>query len=338
MTSLQIINPTNHARFECLKPVTFTGKVPTEMVTVELKADEKYPLGSGQVKADGSWSITYSGFTNIGGRKITAIGFDQGNQKKAETSIYINVVSATDGLDKIIQIAANSQIARYHWLDRGVAPKGYIKGMAVVYAKVYCQLKAANPFAKEMAKANTGNSDKDALAHYAQKFRDLEMNNSVAGVDTLRHLFVLLIGLGMRESSGKYCEGRDRSASNTTAETAEAGLFQTSYNARSASPLLPQLFEQYLANSSGFIEIFKEGVTCPPQDWENYGEGKGKEFQRLSKACPAFAAEFAAIGLRNLRKHWGPINRLEAEIRPEADAMLQEVQKIVDQLNLCSLF
>ena len=338
MSTLQIINPTNHARFECLKPVTFTGKVPTEMVTVELKADEKYPLGSGQVKTDGSWSITYSGFTNIGERKITAIGFDQGNQKKAETSIYINVVSATDGLDKIIQIAANSQIARYHWLDRGVAPKGYIKGMAVIYTKVYCQLKAGNPFAKEMAKANTGNSDKDALAHYAQKFRDLEMNNSVAGVDTLRHLFVLLIGLGMRESSGKYCEGRDRSASNTTAETAEAGLFQTSYNARSASPLLPQLFEQYLANLSGFIEIFKEGVTCPPQDWENYGEGKGKEFQRLSKACPAFAAEFAAIGLRNLRKHWGPINRLEAEIRPEADAMLQEVQKIVDQLNLCSLF
>jgi hypothetical protein len=338
MSTLQIISPINDARFERLKPVTFTGKVPTEMVTVELKADEKYPLGSGQVKADGSWSITYSGFTNIGGRKITAIGFDQGNQKKAETSIYINVVSATDGLDKIIQIAANSQIARYHWLDRGVAPKGYIKGMAVVYAKVYCQLKAGNPFAKEMAKANTGNSDKDALAHYAQKFRDLEMNNSVAGVDTLRHLFVLLIGLGMRESSGKYCEGRDRSASNTTAETAEAGLFQTSYNARSASPLLPQLFEQYLANSSGFIEIFKEGVTCPPQDWENYGEGKGKEFQRLSKACPAFAAEFAAIGLRNLRKHWGPINQLEAEICPEADALLQEVQKIVEQLNLCPLF
>lgn len=142
----------------------------------------------------------------------------------------------------------------------------------------------------------------------------------------------------MRESSGKHCEGRDRSASNTTAETAEAGLFQTSYNARHAHTLLPQLFEQYLANSSGFIEIFEKGVTCPPQDWENYGEGKGKEFQRLSKTCPAFAAEFAAIGLRNLRKHWGPINRLEAEIRPEADAMLQEVQKIVDQLNLCSLF
>ncbi|MGV2387763.1 MAG UNVERIFIED_CONTAM: hypothetical protein LVR29_03700 [Microcystis novacekii LVE1205-3] len=145
MTSLQIISPINDARFERLKPVTFTGKVDSEIVTVELKADDKYPLGSGQVKTDGSWSITYSGFTNPGKRKITAIGFDRGNQKKAETSIYINVVYATDGLDKIIEVAANSQIARYHWLDRGVA-KGYIKGMAVVYAKVYCKLKASDTF------------------------------------------------------------------------------------------------------------------------------------------------------------------------------------------------
>ena len=78
--------------------------------------------------------------------------------------------------------------------------------MAVVYAKVYCKLKAGDPVAKEIAKANTGNAEKDALAHYAQKFRDAGMNNSVAGVDTLRHLFVLLTGLGMRESSGKYCK------------------------------------------------------------------------------------------------------------------------------------
>jgi hypothetical protein len=337
MTSLKIINPTDHDRFEYLKPVTFTGKVDTEIVTVKLQADDQYPLGSDQVKADGSWSITYSGFTNIGDRKITAIGYDQAHQNKGETSIRIDVVVPTDGLEKILQIADNSAIARYRWLNRGVAPKGYIKGMALVYAKVYCKLKAGDPFVKEMAKANTGNTDKDALAHYAEKFRDAGMNNSVAGVDTLRHLFILLIGLGMRESSGKYCEGRDKSANNVTAETAEAGLFQTSYNARSASPLLPQLFEQYLANPSGFVEIFKEGVTCPSQDWENYGEGKGKEFQRLSKACPAFAVEFAAIGLRNLRKHWGPINHLKAEIRPEADAMLQEVQEIVDQFNLCPI-
>ena len=95
MTSLQIISPINDARFECLKPVTFTGKVDSEMVTVELKADDKYPLGSGQVKTDGSWSITYSGFTNPGKRKITAFGYDQANHEE-ETSIIIYVADSSD--------------------------------------------------------------------------------------------------------------------------------------------------------------------------------------------------------------------------------------------------
>ncbi|MCU7245985.1 MAG: hypothetical protein NT917_23420 [Microcystis aeruginosa WS75] len=95
MTSLQIINPTNHARFECLKPVTFTGKVDSGIVTVKLKADDQHPLGSGQVKTDGSWSITYSGFTNLGKRKITAFGYDQANHEE-ETSIIIYVADSSD--------------------------------------------------------------------------------------------------------------------------------------------------------------------------------------------------------------------------------------------------
>jgi peptidoglycan hydrolase-like protein with peptidoglycan-binding domain len=238
-------------------------------------------------------------------------------------------------LDRIIQVAAESKIARYRWRDRGVSPLGYIKGMALVYARVYCKLKAGDAAATEMAKANTGNTDKDALAHYAQEFNAVGMNNESAGVDTLRHLFVLLIGLGMRESSGSYCRGRDRSAPNTAADTAEAGLFQTSFNARGASPLLPQLFQQYLANPSGFLEIFKEGARCRDSDRTNFGSGPGKEFQRLSKECPAFAAEFTAVALRNRRKHWGPIKRKTVEIRPECDAMLLQVQKVVDEFKLC---
>lgn len=185
-----------------------------------------------------------------------------------------------------------------------------------------------------MAKADTGNRDKDALAWYSQQFLEAGMDNRTSGSETLRHLFVLLIGLGMRESSGRYCEGRDRSAANTSSDEAEAGLFQTSYNARTGSPLLPQLFKQY-ANSADFVDIFKEGVTCKEGDLENYGTGDGKEFQRLSKACPPFAAEFAAVALRNLRKHWGPVNRREVEIRHECDMMLRQVQDAVDASNLC---
>ena len=240
-------------------------------------------------------------------------------------------------LDQITQIAAQSAIARYSWKDRGVAPKGYIKGMALVYARVYCKLGAGDDAATEMAKPNSADGAHDALAWYDPIFVAAGMNNDTAGADTLRHLFVLLIGLGMRESSGKYCEGRDRSASNTTAETAEAGLFQTSFNARTASPLLPTIFAAYSENPSGFVEVFKEGVHCSAADLENFGSGDGAEFQRLSKACPAFAAEFAALGLRHLRTHWGPINRKGAEVRPECDAMLRQVQDAVDaSSDLCS--
>lgn len=233
---------------------------------------------------------------------------------------------------RISDLASASTIAPYRWANRGKAPAGYIKGMAVSYAKIYHDLGAGDAYAVEMAKAMTADASKDALKHYEDVFRQAGMDNSQAGVDTLRHLFVLMLGLGMRESSGKYCEGRDRSANNTTAETAEAGLFQTSFNARRASPLLPKLFEDYTANPTpSYLDIFKEGVRCKESDLENFGEGDGRAFQKLSKGCPFFAVQFAAIGLRNIRRHWGPINRRDAEIKPDADTLFKDVQKLVDQ-------
>jgi hypothetical protein len=232
-------------------------------------------------------------------------------------------------LAQIIKIASRSSIARYSWPDRGVSPAGYISGVAVVYGRVYCKLKSGDRVAIEMAAANSGNTAKDALAWYSEQFRNLGMDNSIGGVDTLRHLFVLLTGLGMRESSGRYCAGRDNSASNMNAETAEAGLFQTSYNARTESPLLPELIKQY-TGVTNCVEVFKKGISCDDADLENFGYGNGREFQRLSKACPAFAVEFAALALRKVRTHWGPINDRAAEVRPECDQMLQQVQQIID--------
>lgn len=241
-------------------------------------------------------------------------------------------------LDQIVDLARGSAIARYDWRDRGRAARGYIPGMALVFARVYCKLKMSDPVAQEIAKANTGDTSRDALAWYDGQFHALGMDNDSSGADTLRHLFVLLIGLGMRESSGRYCEGRDRSANNVTADTAEAGLFQTSYNALGAHPLLPTVFQQYQANpASGFMDVFKNGVQCHADDWENFGEGTGREFQELSKICPAFAAEFTAVALRNTRKHWGPINNKAAELRLECDALLRDVQQLVDTNNLCPL-
>jgi hypothetical protein len=232
--------------------------------------------------------------------------------------------------ESVTQIAARSAIARFRWPGRGVAPIGYIKGMSVVYAQTYAKLKAEDRAATEMARANSGDPDHDVLAWYADEFAAAGMTNNAPGADTLRHLFVLLIGLGMRESSGKYCCGRDQSASNTGSDTAEAGLFQTSYDVRVATPILPEIFAAYRANPNGFVEIFKEGVTCSADDLQNFGDGDGEEFQRLSKACPAFAAEFAAVALRHARKHWGPIINKAVQINPDCDAMLRDVQATVD--------
>jgi hypothetical protein len=177
----------------------------------------------------------------------------------------------------------------------------------------------------EVARAAGKDVTVDALAHYESEFASLGMSNEAPGPNVLRHVFVLLLGLGMRESSGRHCEGRDMSADNVTAETAETGLFQVSYNSRSASPHLQALIADYQGRED-FRAIFSDGVKCGAASWEDCGQGPGRDFQALAKRCPAFAVEYAAVLLRNRRRHWGPINRKEAELRPEADQLFRDVE------------
>jgi hypothetical protein len=236
---------------------------------------------------------------------------------------------ASDTALAIADLANDSDIASYAWKDRGVAPKAYIRGMAVGFARVYCKLNAGRDAASETATADSGDGATDALAWYAPEFTQLGMDNSNAGVDVLRHVFVLLTGLGMRESSGKFCTGRDTSATNTTAETAEAGLFQVSHNSAGAHFLLGALLDQY-KGSTDFQDIFSDGVSCSAADWQNWGSGTGADFQALTKACPAFAVEYAALALRKIRTHWGPINRKTAELKTEADDLFKSVCRYID--------
>jgi len=243
------------------------------------------------------------------------------------------VLSAQHQRD-IADIAINSAIAGYSWNDRGRSPSGYIKGFALAWANTYRQLLLKYPAAVEMAKAMTGGS-KDVLNVYASDFSRLGMSNAHSGADTLRHLWALMLGLGMRESSGKHCEGRDTSATNTSSDTAEAGLFQTSYNAHSCDDTFDQLFTSFEAaqssdNPQGFLNYFSENVSCSSSSWQNYGSGNGMLFQKMCKNQPAFACETCAVTLRNLCNHYGPINRHEAELRSDADKMLRKIQEYVD--------
>jgi hypothetical protein len=235
-------------------------------------------------------------------------------------------------VEQIVASAQESDLARYDWLDRGQAPLGYTAGMALGYATVLRKLRMGDPTAVEMSKP-VGDPDLDALAWYADEFTELGMDNSRAGVDTLRHLFVLLMGLGMRESSGQHCEGRDMSAENVAADTAEAGLFQMSWNARACSPLMQTLFDQYsVATPLCALAVFASDVSCSEEDWQSYGSGPGFEYQEQAKHCPQFAVETAAIGLRNLRQHWGPINRKEVELTSEADALFLDIEDILSEI------
>jgi hypothetical protein len=146
-------------------------------------------------------------------------------------------------------------------------------------------------------------------------------------------LFVLLMGLGMRESSGQHCEGRDMSADNVTSETAEAGLFQMSWNASGCSDEMHKLMDQFQSKPPQcLLETYASpDVECSSSDWQSYGSGEGRVYQDLAKTCPQFAVECAGIGLRNLRQHWGPVNRKEVELLPEVDMLFQQIQTLLNQ-------
>lgn len=243
-------------------------------------------------------------------------------------------------VEQIKTMAGGSSCASYSWASRGKAPAGYIKGMALTYARSYCRLITSEASPTALAKilsAAAGNSSVDALAHFSSNFSNLSMNVTTAGAEPLRSLYTLGIGLGMRESSGKYCEGRDMSASNTAANTAEAGMFQTSYDSISASAELSKLYAEYKADTSKcHLDTFKQGVSSCGQS-SIAGSGAGADYQAFNKSCPAFAAEYAMIMLRVRRNHYGPINRKEAEVTKSCNSMLKSVQDFIDNdPNACS--
>lgn len=240
-------------------------------------------------------------------------------KQSSSTSSQQNPSSSTPAksIDEIVNASA---CAKYSWPSRGIAPRGFVKGLARVYAKQACDLIRLDPVALQIA-AENGSPANDTLAHYGI--------TRATKADRLRAVFAFMVGFGMRESSGKHCEGKDASASNTTASTCEAGLYQTSYNSVSGS-LRQNLYKSYKASKKNcYLEVFSEGVSCSSANWKNWGSGEGVTFQKLSKECPTFAVELAAVNARVLRKHYGPINRKEVTFYPACEQMFREIDKVL---------
>ena len=230
----------------------------------------------------------------------------------------------------IDQMVIRSGVNSIQWPNRGRAPGGYYLGMAKTFALAVERYRKGDSAALIMAGAETGDASTDALTYLRAEFAAKGMQNTASGLDTLRHLFVLLVGLGMRESTGNHWKGKDPGASNTTADTCEAGLFQTSWNMNTASNAIRGLFEEYRVDPNGFRESFSVDVSPSAREVETYGTGTGTYYQWLAKYCPTFAALMTGVGLRLRRKHWGPINRREVTIDGRLDDLLADVQRLVE--------
>lgn len=239
---------------------------------------------------------------------------------------------SVDYTEAIKDIAAKSSCAQFSFTSRGRTPMGYLKGLSLTYARSLCRTRAnpAKPAASILKSANSGSTAKDVLAHYSSILANAGLQTNTPGDDPLHATYVIGVGLGMRESSGRYCVGWDTAAgSNRSSSEGEAGLFQQSYNSMGASPELRKLYDEYLADESRcLLSTFKEGVSCSSQSV--LGSGAGADYQTFVKRCPAFATEYAMTLIRILRAHFGPLNRKEAQVVPACDTMLSQVQKLVE--------
>lgn len=118
---------------------------------------------------------------------------------------------------RITDIAANSDCTKHRWNQRGRAPVGYIKGMALTYAKSFCESRgSAGPATTAMKQPLV--RGEDALVRYRD---DLAQNgiDVSSDIERLRALYTVL----EEYISGQAQPSRDQ---NVT------GIFKTAYRER----------------------------------------------------------------------------------------------------------
>lgn len=228
-------------------------------------------------------------------------------------------------------------IFEFPW-HRGVAPVGYVKGMALCYARMLCKAQRGDPIATAMDVVVTDGHNQDALEWFKRELEAAAPPVDGEKYPQLFRLFVVLMGLGMQESTGHYFCGYDTTAKlKPDAYSAEAGAFQASWalNHFIDAAVGNMVAAPYTANSEApencFADIFAVGAGKPSTtDLKNFGAGDGLAYQRLAKSCPAYAATFAALGLRVQKSHWGTLSdHSQVQIRPEATELFRRVQVVV---------
>ncbi len=249
----------------------------------------------------------------------------------------VNVPATRDAARKAVySLVEGSECAKYRWLGQGVANRSYMRGMGLVFARAACNQQREDIAVASRARGlpESTHDLKDVLSWYNSNFRKAGISNDTEGFQNYRHTFALQIGLGMRESSGQYCCGRDLNRDYAEHYEAEAGLFQASYGVRVVSPTLTRMYERYTKDESGcLLDVFSENVTCKAGNEKNWGNGPGVAWQALTKRCPAFSAEYATVVMRNsggTKGEFGPLRTKAAEINPACNDMLKTIQAYVE--------
>ncbi len=247
----------------------------------------------------------------------------------------------------IVALAKNSACAKVSWGNslkpagcpecytslRGRIPLAATAGIAVSYARALCEMPP------DVVGPIGSSSSRDQLLFMKPVF-------DKAGIglfndrERLRAVYASMFSFAAMESTGRHCKGRDPGSSNYNHDTVEAGMFQTSYNSTyNGVQALKTLYADYKAGKKDCLKtVYTDNVSCSASEWKYWGTGEGVTFQKLSKECPAFATEYAAIMFRTQRSHYYPLNQagkperyLQKWIDPHPDCvdLLEEIESKV---------
>lgn len=228
---------------------------------------------------------------------------DEPPQASLTTNPVVNI-------SKVLEIVVNSSCKSTSWKERGHLPIGFYKGMALLYAKHFC-------IPNETTKHFNGPvvaSNQDILSIYNKT--------------SMRDLFTLALSSGAWESSGRYCVGRDMSANFSTSDSAEAGLFQTSWGVHIYDSQIDKLLAQYGSDKRDCgLEIYQFGTSpCSDSNLHNWGSGDGLAYQALSKTCPNFHAEVSLIAMRKHAREYGPLRSGSLEFNQNCSDMFKQIE------------
>ena len=240
-------------------------------------------------------------------------------------------LDATGALQPVLDHAQGARFAQYRWRGWPGRDAHWIyEGNGVGVRARLQQARCLRPGGRRHVCRGSGYSKTDALSWYAVEFADLGLSNGhkwgarystqrIQPSDWARRA---------REFRALFLR-RDTTADFREADSAEAGLFQSSFGARVYNSNMMEVYLSYKGRTD-FLDIFKEGAGNPDaENLRNWGTGEGANFQALSKSCPAFAAEYAALCLRYHRAEYGTIRDKKVEVSSNCDAFLRGIENIM---------